>query len=105
MAVFATFLGVRPSVALNANLNRSSSNFHKMSFVMCLNTCEGLRKRRQLEGFFFSDGPRPPEMAFLAVYFQLLLSAARRVLIIPCVQLHWAASRKIAFINADVPQE
>ena len=31
-------------------------------------------------------------MAFLAVYFQLILSAARRVLVVPCVQLHWAAS-------------
>jgi hypothetical protein len=92
MAVFGTFLGVRPSVALNANLNRSSSNFHKRLFVMCLNTCEGLVKRRQLEGYFFFDGPRPPEMAFLAVYFQLFLSAARRVLVIPCVQPHWAAS-------------
>ena len=92
MAVFATFLGVRPSVALNANLNRSSSNFHKMSFVMCLNTCQGLVKRRQRQRFCFLDGPRPPEMAFLAVYFQLLLSAARRVFVIPCVQLHWGAS-------------
>ena len=88
MAVFGTFLGVRPSVALNATLVRSSSNFHKMSFVMCLNTCEGLRKRRQLEGFFFFDGPRPPEMAFLAVYFQLLLSAARRVRRFGVCRLH-----------------
>ena len=92
MAVFGTFLGVRPSVALNANLNRSSSNLHKIRFVMCLNTCEGLRKLQQLEGYFFFDDPRPPEMAFLAVYFQLILSAAQRVLVVPCVQLHWAAS-------------
>ena len=48
MAVFGTFLGVRPSVALNATLVRSSSNFHKMSFVMCLNTCEGLMKLWQV---------------------------------------------------------
>ena len=38
-----------------------------------------MRKIRQCWRHFFSDGPRPPEMAFLPVYFQLFLSAAQRV--------------------------
>ena len=53
MAVFVTFLGVRPSVALNATLVRSSSNFHKSCFVMWLNFCKIMGKRRQLERYFF----------------------------------------------------
>ena len=79
MAVFVTFLGVRPSVALNATIVRSSSNFHKSCFVMWLNFCEIMGKRRQLERYFFFDGPRPPEIAFLPVNFQLFLSAAHRI--------------------------
>ena len=79
MAVFVTFLGVRPSVALNATLVRSSSNFHKSCFVMLMNFCESMGKRRQPEGYFFCDSPRPPEIAFLPVNFQLFLSAAHRI--------------------------
>ena len=88
MAVFVTFLGVRPSVALNATLFRSSSNFHKSCFVMWLNFCEIMGKRRQLERYFFFDGPRPPEIAFLPVNFQLFLSAAQRVRRVCVIYLH-----------------
>ena len=70
---------VRPTVALNATLVRSSCNFHKSCFVMWLNFCESMGKRRQPEGYFFFDGPRPPEIAFLPVNFQLFLSAAHRI--------------------------
>ena len=79
MAVFVTFLGVRPSVVVNATLVRSSPYFHKSCFVMWLNFCESMGKRRQPEGYFFFDGPRPPEIAFLSVNFQLFLSAAHRI--------------------------
>ncbi len=88
MAVFVTFLGVRPSVALNANIVRSSSTFHKSCFVMWLNFSESMGKRRQLEGYFFFDGPRPPEIAFLPVNFQLFLSAAQRVRRVCVFYLH-----------------
>ena len=80
LAVFGTFLGVRPSVLVHAALVRSSSILQKRRFVMCLNQCEVLRKFRQVWGYFFFDGPRPLEMAFLAVYFQLLLSDTRQIL-------------------------
>ena len=63
---------VRPTVALNATLVRSSSNFHKSCFVMWLNFCESLRKIGQLEGFFFFRRPETSRNSLFAREFSAL---------------------------------
>ena len=88
---------VRPSVAMNAFLNRSSWNFHKRRFAMWLNSWEVLRRFQKGWRHLWIGRPRPPKMAVFATsggWAVFNEYAEYKPVLLRCVQhIHRASSK------------